>query len=218
MTQNRDFQKFKAQTIEQILDKKNNNLTSAKDGLKIAEALNYGIKNVSKKIEDIVSIKSKDIFQLLVEGKITPDVYKIILDVDLLIESTLRTSNQEAEKILYTRQCEISFLQGDISQLKSDLELTHSTQDNLEKPIDLTSEEEKKTEYIRPDKNPNTRIGRASLDLAARKEVWSKKQKEEESSVIVSEELVTEEDTVENEKSDLKPKEKRGKKKLFNLF
>jgi len=218
MTQNRDFQKFKAQTIEQILDKKNNNLTSAKDGLKIAEALNYGIKNVSKKIEDIVSIKSKDIFQLLVEGKITPDVYKIILDVDLLIESTLRTSNQEAEKILYTRQCEISFLQGDISQLKSDLELTHSTQDNLEKPIDLTSEEEKKTEYIRPDKNPNTRIGRASLDLAARKEAWSKKQKEEESSVIVSEELVTEEDTVENEKSDLKPKEKRGKKKLFNLF
>jgi hypothetical protein len=218
MTTNIELQKSKVQTIEQILERKNGQLTALKDGLKIAEALNYGIKNVSKKIDDIVSPKTPEIFQLLLDSKISPSIYKVISDILSSIESSLRSSGQDAEKILYTRQCEINFLQTDITQLKTELAGALSVLSDLEKEPETLVKEEKNHEYIRPDKNPNTRSGRAALDLAARKAAWKEKKETEGSTVIVSEELKPNESVSQEESLELKPKEKKGKKKLFNLF
>ena len=218
MTSNIEFQKLKVQTIEQFIERKNNQLTLLREGLKIAEALNYGIKNVSKKIDDIVLPKKPDVFQLLMDGKVSPDTYKMISDMMGAIESTLKSSSQDAEKILYTRQCEINFLQNDIAQLKTELENAISSLTELEKIPEPATKEEKKTEYIRPDKNPNTRIGKAALDLAARKASGRDKKEIEETTVIVSDELMNDNSSLEEEKSSQNTKEKKGKKKLFNLF
>lgn len=218
MTSNIEFQKLKVQTIEQFIERKNNQLTLLREGLKIAEALNYGIKNVSKKIDDIVLPKKPDVFQLLMDSKVSPDTYKMISDMMGAIESTLKSSSQDAEKILYTRQCEINFLQNDIAQLKTELESAISSLAELEKIPEPATKEEKKTEYIRPDKNPNTRIGKAALDLAARKAAGRDKKETEETTVIVSDELMNDNSPLEEEKSSQITKEKKGKKKLFNLF
>lgn len=218
MTSNIEFQKLKVQTIEQFIERKNNQLTLLREGLKIAEALNYGIKNVSKKIDDIVLPKKPDVFQLLMDSKVSPDTYKMISDMMGAIESTLKSSSQDAEKILYTRQCEINFLQNDIAQLKTELESAISSLAELEKIPEPAIKEEKKTEYIRPDKNPNTRIGKAALDLAARKAAGRDKKETEETTVIVSDELMNDNSPLEEEKSSQNTKEKKGKKKLFNLF
>ena len=217
MTTNIESQKSKVQTLEEVLDRKNKQLVLLKEGLKIAEALNYGVKNVSKKIEDIVSPKTPEVFQLLLEAKITPDTYKIISDMMTSIESSLKVSSQDAEKILYTRQCEINFLQSDITQLKTELAGSLTVLADLEKSVEIPAKEEKKTEYIRPDKNPNTRAGRASMDLAARKAAWKAKQEAEGLNVIVEESMVEVEEP-QPEKELVENKTKKGKKKLFNLF
>jgi len=214
MVQNIDIQKSKVQTLEGILEKKNGQLTALKENLKIAEALNYGIKNVSKKIDDILAPKKPDVFALLAEEKISPAVYKMIDDILGSVDGILKTSGQESEKILYTRQCEINFLQQDIAQLKTEIAGAITVLADLERVPD--SPPPKKDDYIRPDKNPNTRAGRASMDLAARKAAWKEKMSAEEPSVIVEEGLVVEEEKPEPVVHPAKGN--KGKKKMFNLF
>lgn len=216
---NAEAQKLKIQTFEQILEKKNQQLTTLKEQLKIAEALNYGVKNVSKKVEDVVSPKKSQVFQFLLEGKISPEIYKSIVDTFESVESITKSSSLDSEKILYTRQCEVNFLNADIASTKTELSQNLVILSDLEKSENSTPpvEDKPKSEYVRPDKNPRTKIGRAALDLAARKAAWKAKQEAEGSSVIVDEDLQSEEDpqssVVEEE-----TKSKKGKKKIFNLF
>lgn len=215
---NTEAQRSKIQIFEQILEKKNQQMATLKDQLKVVEALNYGVKNVSKKIEDVVSPKKSHVFQFLLEEKISPEIYKEIIDTFESIESIIRTSTTDSDKILYTRQCELNFLNQDITSTKTELSQNLLILSDLEKAVEPKLAEEKpKSEYIRPDKNPKTKIGRAAMDLAARKAAWKAKQEAEASTVIVDEDLSTEEElqqTVVEEE----PKSKKGKKKLFNLF
>jgi hypothetical protein len=214
---NAEVQKLKIQTFEQILEKKNQQMTTLKEQLKIAEALNYGVKNVSKKVEEVVSPKKSQVFQFLLEGKISPEVYKSIIDSFEAIESITKSSATDSEKILYTRQCEVNFLNQDMTSTKTELSQNLSILSDLEKSIEAQPvEEAPKKEYIRPDKNPKTKIGRAAMDLAERKRAWKEKQEAEGSTVIVDEELI--EDEPQSEPVEEKTKEKKGKKKIFNLF
>jgi hypothetical protein len=204
--------KGKIGTYSEIIQKKEGQIGTVKEQQKVTEALVFGIKSLSKKVDEVIGPKKLEAFNLLKDGRVDPEVFRIFFDTLDTLEVITRSSTQEVEMIKYTRQCEVNFLNSEIAQLKSEIEKQNVRLIELE-----GAQKKEEVEYVRPDKNANTRGGKASLDLQERKRAWAEKQAE--NSVIVEDEtLLAEEDAPQEEISSQPEEKKKGRKKKLLFF
>jgi hypothetical protein len=204
--------KTKIEAYSEIIKKKEGQIGTVKEQQKVTEALVFGIKSLSKKVDDVIGPKKLEAFNLLKDGRVDPEVFRIFFDTLDSLEVITRSSTQEVEMIKYTRQCEVNFLNSEISQLKSEIEKQSTRLVEIE-----VAQKKEEVEYIRPDKNTNTRAGRASLDLQERKRAWAEKQSE--ATVVVEDKsLLTDEANPQENVSEQPEEKKKGRKKKFPFF
>lgn len=161
--------KEKVSLLDELLKQKISQANSLKESMKPVEAFNTATKDLCKKIEEIVKPKKMESLELISTEKISGEAYRFITEIFDSILGLTRSSKTDTEKLLLVKQQELNFLANEFTKLK---EFQGKFINELNK-IELDNKEEKKEEqkpeYVRPDQNPNTRIGKASLDIQQRK-------------------------------------------------
>ena len=153
---------------------------------------NYYIEN--EELKTTIQQQRMIIAKLEKEGKIQKPIVLLLNSAAENILKFVKDNSKEAEKLHYIRQGEILGIKGKINRLKISYNSTKDEIQSLEAEDnvlaiqasiikdDTTNEmlqkepvtTEKKTQEVktpktRPDKNPNTKIGKAALDLAERR-------------------------------------------------
>jgi hypothetical protein len=108
----------------------------------------------------------------------TGESYRFLIEILDQLSGLTQHSKQDSEKILFSRQQELNFIAQEFTKLKELYEKLNLELNKPEQTISEDKKEETKTNYIRPDQNPNTRVGKAALELQQRKKV-GKPQEEE---------------------------------------
>jgi hypothetical protein len=176
MTQ--DMLKERISLLEELMKQKISQASSLKESLKPIEAFSSATKEMSKKIEEIVNPKKHESLELLSRGKMTGESYKFLIEILDQLTGLARHSRLDSEKLLSSKQNELNFVAHEFNKLK---ELQAKFASGFNKPEQHVTEEKKeeaKVEYVRSDQNPNTRIGKAALDIQQRKKT-GKAQEEE---------------------------------------
>jgi hypothetical protein len=163
--------KEKVSLLDELLKQKISQANSLKESMKPIEAFNAATKELCKKIEEIVKPKKVESLELISKEKISGEAYRYMTEVFESILSLTRSSKTDAEKLLFVKQQELNFLANEFTKLK---EFQGKFVNELNK-IELGEKEEKKEEqkpeYVRPDQNPNTKIGKAAMDIQQRKKI-----------------------------------------------
>ena len=162
-----DVQNEKNAMLEEILRVKLSQIENIRQSTKSIEAYTSGIKSVSSKVKEAWREKKEECDKMLLEKKLSPDAYKYFLDVLESLNKFSTDSEAEAEKILFSKQCEINALAQEFNKLK-ELHKSGLEKSNEIQVAAVMAKKAAEREY-RPDQDPNTPIGRAALDLMARK-------------------------------------------------
>lgn len=140
-----------------------------------------GVKDSVQKIEGHVNTQKKDILELRTKQQLNVDAFNFI---DGLLNSTLAATKKislENEKISLTKKVEFASKNAEMVKLnskKSDYLVKIEEIVNPPPPAplppqafvkEISTEIKVKNRKFRPDKDPNTRAGRAALDLADRR-------------------------------------------------
>lgn len=172
MTQ--DSLKEKIELLEELMKQKISQANSLKESMKPIEAYNTATKELSKKVEDIVLPKKLESLDMLSNQKMSGEFYRFMIEMIDQLTGLARHSRQDVEKLLLTKQAELNFIAQEYNRLK---ELQAKLASDSRQSV-VEKKEEPKSEYVRPDQNPNTRIGKAALDIQQRKKA-GKSQDEE---------------------------------------
>lgn len=188
--------KEKIEMMEELLKQKINHANSIKESMRPLEAFHAATKEICKKIKDIIEPKKTESLEMLSKNKMQGEAYRYLTEILNSISSVLESSHQESEKLYFTKQQELNFVANEFTKMKEiqgkmiaeinkaieETKKTESKQEEIQKEAvkeSSTVEEQKNPEYIRPDKNPNTRMGRAAMDLQKRKEAALNKEDSE---------------------------------------
>jgi len=140
-----------------------------------------GASDSMQKIDSHLSLQKKNILDLHAKQQLNVDAFNFI---DGLLNATLhvvKKNTLENEKISLTKQIEHANKNAEIVKLISKKDEYLAEINKINNPIpepplppqaytrEITAESKIKNRKYRPDKNPNTKAGRASLDLAARR-------------------------------------------------
>ena len=146
--------------------------------IKQVEGFAFGVKETADKFEGYMNKHKLEISSLEKEGKIPTAVANLLNVAATSALVFIKESAKEADRLFYVRQGEILGAKNKATKLKA---LHDSTKLEIEKlkieaVISETGVEEEigksqknKKAKIRPDQNPNTKIGKAALDLAERR-------------------------------------------------
>lgn len=163
----------KVQLLAELADKKSMQINVMIENLKKLEGYALGSKETTDKVEEHVKKQLGEIDTFVTEQKITKEVANL---VRIALNGTLaqaRAISKDAEKLFFSKQGEIVFTRQEIEQhiaLKEayknnirELQKT-STETKVSKEAEPVVEPQKQ-ERIRPDKNPNTKVGRTSMRI-----------------------------------------------------
>jgi hypothetical protein len=184
----------KAEIIIEIIKTTIEELKEIESNVKQVEGFAFGVKETADKLEGYIKKHKTEIFELEKEGKIQKPIVLLLNSAAENILKFVKDNSKEAEKLHYIRQGEILGIKGKINRLKISYNSTKDEIQSLEAEDNVlaiqasiikddTTDEmlqkepvttEKKTQEVktpktRPDKNPNTKIGKAALDLAERR-------------------------------------------------
>lgn len=153
-----------------------------------------GSRDAVQKIEAHIVTQKKDILELRAKQQLNLDAFNFI---DGLLNATLamvKKLNLENEKFSLTKKVEHASKNAEIVKLNSKKVGYASKIDEIIVPLpipplppqayaqEISVEIKKKNRKFRPDKDPNTKAGRASLDLAERRKKAKKKAQEKSGS------------------------------------
>jgi hypothetical protein len=167
-----DILRAKISLLEELIKQKISQANALKDSLKPIEAFSTATKEMSKKIEEIITPKKQESLDLLSKAKMTGESYRFLIEILDQLTGLIRHSKLDTEKMLLSKQYELNFISQEYSKLKEQYEkllaeLNKPEQSASAEKVEKT--EEVKAEFVRPDQNPNTRIGKAAIDLQQRK-------------------------------------------------
>lgn len=177
----------------ELIESKTSQLNLATENFKRIDGYALGCKESNEKIKNHISSKNQELRMLLNQGKLSKEIFSFLENVLNGVALFAKSIESEAERLFYSKQGEMVFLKEDIDKLIK-LKNTHEQslknqelekqQKELEKQQKEPAEQQKEesTKRIRPDKNPNTRIGRAALDLAKRRKSAKENLKNESTS------------------------------------
>jgi hypothetical protein len=160
--------------FDELLKQKITQATSLKESLKPVDAFNAATKELCNKVDEIIKPKKLEMLDLLSSEKLSGETYRYFFNIFESILSLTRGSKLDTEKMLFSKQQELNFLANEYTKLKELQEKVIAEVNK--KQIDLIEIEPQnkikdstQAEYVRPDQNPNTRIGKAAMDIQARK-------------------------------------------------
>lgn len=172
----------KTSLYEELIDSHSKELEAVKIALVRLEDYSLGVKDTIQKIENHVSSQKKDILELRIKQQINADAHNFI---DGLLAATLIATRNlllENEKLILTKKIEAANKVADISRLTS---LKQDCEKRIKEILNptptpplppqayvqqITTDIKVKNRKHRPDKNPETKAGRAALELAQRRQ------------------------------------------------
>lgn len=166
--------KEKMEILEELIRNKVNQANTLKESMKPIEAFGAATKEICKKINEIIDPKKVETLEMLSKGRMQGEAYRYVAEIISAISEVTDVSLRESEKMYFTKQQELNFLANEYTKLK---EIHGKLVAELNKAVEEVKAVEKnenkqeetvtvsKPEYVRPDQNPNTKIGRASMDL-----------------------------------------------------
>jgi hypothetical protein len=158
--------KVKISFLDHLIAQKRSQIDALKISVKSVEGYAIGIKELAASNEGFFSQHKKETLDLLSQGKIDVEAYK--LAESLLAGFLLINKNAvvDVERALLGRQYEINFLEREVIAL---LEHKSSLEKELEAVEVAGAIERRRERGVRPDQDTGSKIGRAALDIAARK-------------------------------------------------
>lgn len=164
--------KEKMEVLEELMKNKVAQANALKDSMRPIEAYGASTKELCKKINEIIQPKKIESLEMLSKGKVHGEAYKYLSEILSAISSVTESAEQDAEKIHFAKQQELNFIINEYTKLK---EIHGKMVSELNKTMIESQVEEKQaqdpqqTVYVRPDQNPNTKLGRAAMDLQKRR-------------------------------------------------
>lgn len=154
----------------ELINDKNNQLNAMVENIKRLDGYVLGSKESVDKIEKHIKQQKVELNQLVSQNKLPKEVATLI---DSALNSTLIFAKNiclDAERLFFSKQGEIVFLKQDIEKLNA-LKANHEGALSNAKKQEQVQEKQQPTpiEKVRPDKNPNTKIGKAAIDIMERK-------------------------------------------------
>lgn len=200
----------KIEVMKNLLKSMEEESSALNGSVKRLDSYKFGLKDISNKFKDHVEKKRKELSIQIKEGKLNQQIANLIFNHLNDSHQFLKNESNEAEKFFNVRQGELLSLRNQIKKIndiivdlearsraeleveenKSSLEEKSSSEnpseDEIEVKFDIEEESQSskaQEERIRPDKNPNTKIGRAAIDLAERKRQSKMTQKKEDNNL-----------------------------------
>jgi multidrug efflux pump subunit AcrA (membrane-fusion protein) len=184
---NKDTLITKVSFLQEMIAEKTEQFNLMIDVLKRYEAHAAGSKDIVEKFSNYVKKQQSDVEALKAQQKLTTDISNFVNAVLEGTKACVRSICGDVEKVYFSKQGELLFLQQEIEKLiKQKLTLETSIgaleeeviKEQEQKSLDVdatTADEPKKKKRVRPDQDPTTRVGRAALDLAERRRRHQKK-------------------------------------------
>ncbi len=154
------------QILTEIVDTKTFQLNTLIENLKRLDGYVLGSKESTEKVEKYIKQQKNELKELTSQGKLTKEVSTFLDSVLNSLLSFTKNVGMDAERLFFSKQGEITFLKQDIEKLAVLKKNHESAIEKQEKENQESSDEEQR---VRPDKNPNTKIGKAAMDLIERK-------------------------------------------------
>ena len=191
----KDFLVNKIVVLQEMIVEKTSQFNEMVETIKRFEGHSSGSKDLSEKIGNHIKKQQADVVQLAAQQKIAPDISKFVEIVLENVRTFVRQACGDAERLYFSKQGELLFLQQEIEKLVilkkkceqsvKDLETPSEPQEisssKIEEDVASASVEEEqkptKKKRVRPDQDPTTRAGRAAMDIAERKRRNKKEQK-----------------------------------------
>lgn len=165
--------------LSEIVETKTSQLNNLIEGLKRLDGYVLGSKESVEKIEKHIKQQKNELKELASQGKVSKEIFSFLDSVFNSMISFVKSVSLDAERLFFSKQGETVFLKQDIEKMvvlkkNHEVALKATEKNELKKEVEVKEEIQK----IRPDKNPNTKIGRAAIDIAERKK------KAKESSIL----------------------------------
>jgi len=171
----------RARLLTELIGDKTTSLNSMIENIKRLDGYVLGSKESIAKVEEHVKKQKKELVELLTQKKIPQEVANLIDGVLRSTSAFAKNVAMDAERLFYSKQGEMIFLKQDIEKLSSIKANHESALTNVQKqqeektetkqatPVKADEPVQEKKQPVRPDKNPNTKIGRAAMDIMERK-------------------------------------------------
>ena len=180
----KDFMNMMATRVRlltELIGDKTTSLNSMIENIKKLDGYVLGSKESISKVEEHIKKQKKELVELLTQKKIPQEVASLIDGVLRSTSAFAKNVAMDAERLFYSKQGEMIFLKQDIEKLSS-IKANHESElENVQKqqeekaetkevtPVKVDEPVQEKKQPVRPDKNPNTKIGRAAMDIMERK-------------------------------------------------
>ena len=180
----KDFMNMMATRVRlltELIGDKTTSLNSMIENIKKLDGYVLGSKESISKVEEHIKKQKKELVELLTQKKIPQEVASLIDGVLRSTSAFAKNVAMDAERLFYSKQGEMIFLKQDIEKLSS-IKANHESElENVQKqqeekaetkevtPVKADEPVQEKKQPVRPDKNPNTKIGRAAMDIMERK-------------------------------------------------
>ena len=180
----KDFMNMMATRVRlltELIGDKTTSLNSMIENIKKLDGYVLGSKESISKVEEHIKKQKKELVELLTQKKIPQEVASLIDGVLRSTSAFAKNVAMDAERLFYSKQGEMIFLKQDIEKLssikanhESELENVQKQQEEKAETKEVTPAKadepiQEKKQPVRPDKNPNTKIGRAAMDIMERK-------------------------------------------------
>lgn len=187
----------KHELVSELLNQTNEAIKKLEESMKRLEGYSYGAKEISNKFEEFIKKKKEELTRSIQQGTTTQPAANIVLSSLGECAKFLKNESYEIDKIFHVRQGEFLSTKNQKGMLENTSRFFINQKENIKKSLEQkasepqssiendedipivfdvqedvtnnTAEPVKVTERIRPDKNPNTKIGRAAMDLMERK-------------------------------------------------
>lgn len=163
--------------IEELIEEKTSFLNASIENLKRVDGYVLGSRESINRVTDHIKKQKKELVDLIAQKNVTQEVVNLIENALQNILATAKNISADAEKLFYSKQGELVCLKQELEKLSlikanhesAILNIQKQQEQNAKKAEIVVTEKETKEKAIRPDKNPNTKIGRAALDIMERK-------------------------------------------------
>ena len=164
---------IRAKLLNEMVEDKKSQLESSIENLKRLEGYNVGSKDSATKLDAYLNQQKLELVQLVSQQKMSQEIGTFVEKLLNSVSIVSKNSSMDAERLFYTKQ-------GEMLQLKNDLEKLLSIKNNHDSALlkaskeaevaEQEKEEASKTiQKTRPDLDPKTKIGKAAMDLKERK-------------------------------------------------
>jgi len=170
--------KQKISLYDELIEERAKELETMARSLARVEDYCAGAKESLQKVEGYVGNQKKEVLELRMKQQLNVEAYNFIDGLFSSTAAAIKNLNLENEKLALTKRVEINSKNQEVAKLQATRQDYEKKMNDILYPPppppqafvkEISTESKIKNRKFRPDKDPNTKAGRASLDLTARR-------------------------------------------------